>query len=696
MPDRAEACVLLAKSKALAGDPTTAEQLFQRAAILEPMRFAPMQEWLEYLAGANDTDRLAGFLNRLARDYRWYGEPLQRALRKTCVRLEKPAAKRLLDLAQKNVENLPGGLGHLAECYLASGLKTEALACLERAAASRSATADDWLRYVLRADELGRSAALALSTAKAKISPPAYLTVAASYSQSSAAPAGWKPELANAQEQRLFVQAQLALRLSRYQRNEAIQLLEGYLADAGTPVADLPWAKRNLAMLLAVRAEGTDRMKAKELLAGKDQTPGDSADERRATAAILAGLSKHLEGNDRKATLAKAIEVLATVAKETNDRKDKFLLSQLLRASGDRVNGRQLLMELIQTDGKNIDYLITGLEESTEKDDQQFAEQCAQRLIVLFPNEFSAVSAVARYEFRSGHPEKSLAILNGYARLAEAAPGDLQVRAARAAEVLDGLARDPSVRNTEMGRKLANAAVEKYEAVYPTRPEAVIAAAGLLAADNRTEEAFTRIERYTAVLPARVKVLAGLAVIRSGSPSPRQIARVQEWLAMAKNEEPESLAVALNEGEFYSLTFDYSKAEMSYEAVLVIDPQNVVALNNLAWIISTRPESAPRALELVGRAAKLIGLTGELLDTRARIRISERAFDAAEQDLLQAVSMERTPLRMFHTALAKELQTPPKTKEAKDAFRIAKQLGLQEKAVHPRDVPAFRAMDKAE
>ena len=34
--------------------------------------------------------------------------------------------------------------------------------------------------------------------------------------------------------------------------------------------------------------------------------------------------------------------------------------------------------------------------------------------------------------------------------------------------------------------------------------------------------------------------------------------------------------------------------------------------------------------------------------------------------------------------------------EAREAFRTAKQLGLREKAVHPRDVPAFRAMEKWE
>ena len=694
LPDRAEACVLLAKLKAMAGDATGAESLFQRASILEPLRFAPMQEWLEYLARSKDSERLVGFVHRLVRDYRWYGEPLQRAMRKTCVRLETPAAKQLLDLAQAQTENLPGGLGHMAECYLACGLKAEALACLERSVSSRSATADDWLRYSLKAEKLGRTVGVSLSTAKAKLSPPAFLTVAASYAQSGAAPAGWKPELATATEQRLYVQAQLALRLSRYQRNEAIQLLEGYLTEVSTPVTDLPWAKRNLAMLLAVRAESTDRTRAKDLLAGKDQTPGETTDERRSTAAILAGLSRHLEGNDRKATLAKAIEVLASVAAETKDRKDKFLLSQLHRASGDRAAGRKLLLELIQSDGKNIDYLITGLEEGTEKDDQTFAEQCAQRLMLLFPDEFPAISAVARFEFRCGRPEKAMSILNTYARHADAAPGDLQVRAARSAEVLEKLARDPAVRNTDMGRKLTNAAVEKYEAVYPTRPEAVIAAAGLLAADNRAEEAFNRIERFTSVLPARVKVLAGMAVIRSGTPSPMQIARVAEWLAIAKNEEPESLAVMLNEGEFYSLTFDYSRAELSYEAVLAIDPQNVVALNNLAWILSAKPEVATKALELVARAVKLIGLTSELLDTRARIHIGERAFDAAEQDLLQAVAMDRTALRMFHTALAKDSQSPPKAEEAKAAFRAAKQLGLQEKMVHPRDVPAFRAMEK--
>jgi len=48
-PDRAEACVALARLKALAGEGAEAGRLFERAVRLEPTRFPPMRAYLRHL-----------------------------------------------------------------------------------------------------------------------------------------------------------------------------------------------------------------------------------------------------------------------------------------------------------------------------------------------------------------------------------------------------------------------------------------------------------------------------------------------------------------------------------------------------------------------------------------------------------------------------------------------------------------------
>ena len=96
---------------------------------------------------------------------------------------------------------------------------------------------------------------------------------------------------------------------------------------------------------------------------------------------------------------------------------------------------------------------------------------------------------------------------------------------------------------------------------------------------------------------------------------------------------------------------------------------------------------------MIDRAVAEIGVTGELLDTRARVRIAAKQFELAEKDLTEALTQEKTGLRMFHLALAKQAQTPPKKADAATAFRQAKERGLEAKGVHPADLPQFRVLD---
>ncbi|HEY1189638.1 MAG TPA: hypothetical protein VGE74_18470, partial [Gemmata sp.] len=130
-----------------------------------------------------------------------------------------------------------------------------------------------------------------------------------------------------------------------------------------------------------------------------------------------------------------------------------------------------------------------------------------------------------------------------------------------------------------------------------------------------------------------------------------------------------------------------------FEKVLEKEPKNVIALNNLAWLLAVDPATAEKALGLVARATREGGLTGELLDTRARVQITLKQFDAAERDLAEAISHEPTPLRWFHVALLRMSQSPQKPAEAQKAFAEAKRRGLEAKSVHPADLPVFKVLD---
>jgi tetratricopeptide (TPR) repeat protein len=684
-PTRSDACLALARLYHMTGKQADASRLTERAFTLEPTRYEAAKAWLVHLCNASMDDRAQQLLARLSGDPRWAGEPFRRLVAGVVPALPQPTAAKLLGWSRRHVEREPGGLGWLADTAIAYKV-LDPIPVLEEATKRPTATADDWLRLALarKPDDL--------NAARVKLTPQAYLAAVALFRET---PAGknFAPNLASPAEKRLYAQSRLAVKLSRNKPDEAMKALEEYLAEKELPKPDEAWARRNLAMLYAVGGTPEDRQKAMELLKDAAEDGGTSAEELRATASVLTTLARYLEGSDRVAVLTRAAVSLDAAYKKGKSPKDLFNLSQLYRAAGNRAESRKCLQLLLNADRGNIYYLVAAVEELVDDQDFAAAGTFAKELLDKHAGEFRAVAAVARYECRAGRPEMALAVAEKYAQNADAGAGDHLTRSGRVAELLDELARLPKVRGTPAARAMTDAAVERYAALVANRPEAVIGIVGVLAADGRATDGFARMDRLGKFVPARVRAAAGLAAVRAGGLSDQQAATVLGWIEECLKEEPASTVLLMNRAEFLALRQDLAGAAAEYEKVLATDPRNVVALNNLAWILAAEPRTAERALQLVARATREVGLTGDLLDTRARVRITLKQFKEAERDLDDAIRLEPTALRWFHLAVSRLGQTPPKADDAAKAFTEAKRRGLDSRGIHPADLPTFKVLD---
>jgi tetratricopeptide (TPR) repeat protein len=683
-PTRADACLTLARLCHLAGKEAESARLTERAFALEPTRFEAAKAWLVLLIRTNADERAKQLVTRLAFDPLWAGDPFRNMIASVASSVPVDAGSKLAHWARPFVERDPGGLGWLAE--IASANKHfDPVPILEEATRKRSASADDWLRLALAHESSD------LNDAKGRLAPAAYVAAAAVLIETRAG-ANFEPRLENAPEKRLFAQARLALHLSRGMPQDAAKALEKYLIDQDLSKADSAWCRRNLAMLYAVGGTPADRQRAMELI--KDVADASSsAEELRATASVLTTLARYLEGADRVAVLTRAALALDSAYKAGKSSKDLYNLSQLYRAAGNRTESRKCLQILLNAEPENIYYLVAALEESVDNQELAQAKTFAEKLMRHHSGEFRAIAAVARYECRAGSPENALAVAERYSQNADPAAGDHLTRSGRVAELLDELARLPNVRGTPAGHAIADAAVERYSSLVATRPEAIIGVVGILASDGRASVGFSRLERLGQFTPVRVKAAAGLAAIRAGGVTEQQAAAVLGWIDECLKEEPESPMLLMNRGEFLTMRQDLAGAAAEYEKVIAADARNVVALNNLAWILAAEPRTAERAMELVTRATREVGLTGDLLDTRARVRITLKQYEQAERDLDDAIRLEPTALRWFHLAVSRLGQTPPKRDDAEKAFREAKRRGLDTRGIHPSDLPTFKVLD---
>jgi putative PEP-CTERM system TPR-repeat lipoprotein len=122
---------------------------------------------------------------------------------------------------------------------------------------------------------------------------------------------------------------------------------------------------------------------------------------------------------------------------------------------------------------------------------------------------------------------------------------------------------------------------------------------------------------------------------------------LEGWL----KDKPEDHAVRLALAGQYLQVNDEPSAIKQYEAVLAAAPNNVLALNNLAW--SLRERDGARALTLAARAAELAPNAAEVLDTYGWLLVLRNEHGKAIEPLQKAASVPNAPAAVrYHLASA--------------------------------------------
>jgi tetratricopeptide (TPR) repeat protein len=491
----------------------------------------------------------------------------------------------------------------------------------------------------------------------------------------------------------------IKLLLSQGRRAEALGHLQVLMErQADVTNEQVGWARQVAAMTLNASHKDADFRRADALMAANRREFGDTAEDRRVLAGLLTSRSHYLPAEAGRTAQHEAAGLLEGLLKGADGtRQDRFTLAQLYDSAGQWDKARPLLDDLLRSDPDNLTILSFAAERLLQRKDTEGARPRVERMAQVAGTDPRTLRYKARLLILRKADGDALATLTGYRDAVDVGASDGPARVVRFVDLVEQVLADSPDAAPATRDGLRRLALPLAEKCAERKMEVLIRVAGLLARDADAGEALAVLERSRSRLPREIFVTAAVAAMKTSAEPARSFEKVQGWIESARRLSPapqQQILFRLIEAELFTAVERFTDAEAVYQGVLQADPENVFALNNLAWLLAHQPRRADEALRLIEAAIRKKGRSSELLDTRARVYLARNEPDAAIRDLEEALAESPTADRYFHLALAHRLANHPEA--AKYALRLAAESGLTPRDVHPADRDQCKQMLQAD
>jgi tetratricopeptide (TPR) repeat protein len=622
------------------------------------------------------------------------------------VSFKQDKSDRALELAKKAVQDQPNNpLAHLwlGELWWALEKVQNAVDEFHRAEALADKRPDVWLAVVFHwvhagksvpaaADQFKIKAEAALEKARAEIPPEqAPLALGRCYemmaSLDKAKEQYWVDKAKEQFEAALKAKPadvatlrSVATFLLQTGKSEEATVLLGKLIDlkAQSP-ADADWARNMLAIVLASKGDYQQSQRALKLTT---ETP----EGLRAQVLILMAQKVH-----RKQYAKDAIANLERIESPTPD--DRFLLAKLYENVNQWPKARDLMVLLLDSSRDSpgyLDYFVHFVKSSLahqEPDAAAWLQKLKKRPEAAGTPGFAEMET--RYFAAQKEPDKAIKAAIGYLDGENAKQPDRNLRLRWAAELLDNLSQ---AFPAEM--RFPGTAEKWYRELLASKSDQILLLVSFVGRQGRIQEALDLCERERAWQVCSAEEVGNVCmnVLHAGPAGKENTERVERWLESAIAKQPKtSAALTVCLADLQDLQGRYREAEESYRQALEKDPRNVVALNNLAWLLALREGQGEEALNLLNRAMEIAGPLPALLDTQGVAYMAIGKADQAIKVLEQAMEDEPAAAFSFHLAEARKMQH--NSMGAKEAFaKATESLGLKPERLHPLERNAYEQL----
>jgi tetratricopeptide (TPR) repeat protein len=589
----------------------------------------------------------------------------------------------------------PDELVWLGKMMWDTGDRAKALAAFRAAVASGGHIADHWVTFVqaLSADNKDVEANKAIEEARKRLPPDlARRTVARCLEVLRRFDEALVEYAASLREQPgdpVLLRHYVHLLLAVGRANDAVDLLNSVVKNP-IPMAkeDVAWARRNLAILGTGDRTAGQFERALELLKQNEAEIGSNIEDMRARVILLTQQPPKpgAEATPRR----QAIELLEKIVQHAQaGREDRFILAKLYDAERNWAKAEKQYQAVIAAEPRNPMLIAHLARRLMELGKLREAGEEVRKLEALAPGSPAHVGVRSRLQFLSGDTAALVADLTSYcadSRSAEAAN-----RAFLAGSLLDEFVRSTTNPRPESRDQLLDLALKFYQRTIRVHTEAVVRIVSLWSHVGQREKALRWLRDPSWKVPLNLRASAEIAGLRSAHAGEDECRAVEKWLREEAAKNPE-VTLDLHLADLAEMRHDFKTAEVQCRKVLSKEPNHVIAMNNLAWVLAHRGPS-PEALSLVQKAISMIGPIPDLLETRAKAYLALCRAPEAVQDLEDAIAADPTAMRYFLLAAAQEKNG--NADAARDAFHRAQELGFDSRDLHPVDLPDFERLKQS-
>jgi len=248
-----------------------------------------------------------------------------------------------------------------------------------------------------------------------------------------------------------------------------------------------------------------------------------------------------------------------------------------------------------------------------------------------YPDDVGILIEWADAYAQANRPEKAVELLSG--KLADfRGPAHRRCEIALAAALY-----------TDQQREKAHELFDKLMAADPNDPTPVIALGQRLRQEKRWTEVNQLLNRWRTTNPSDAEIATSMARILAGSGDREALQMAEDQLRMILDPNPQALPTLELLGMLMQDAGRNEEAARLNRRILELDPNNVIALNNLAWMLCDKPspsaEAINEALTLANRGLSVRPDYMDLLDTRGVVHYKGGDMVRAEADLVKCLSL---------------------------------------------------------